>query len=291
MCIYCGTDKYRKIYENHVGSIPTDSLGRSYHIHHKDGNRSNNHPGNLVALSVQDHYDVHLAQKDYAACALLATMLHYDQETISNLSRKCQLAKVAKGSHPWQKRGKDSFGYAHVIYEFENLQSGLIETLTQGEFAEKYNLSIYGINQLVHRRTKTIYGWKIRGTDHTPKSKKGKNNKGYDHTLFNFENINSGEIVTMTKCDFYTKYKLDANSVIQLTKMNGKNKTVDGWKMAGTNHFRGDIHTFENAKSGERVIMYQRQFIEDFNLNAGHVCQMIKQNPKYKTVKGWKLVK
>lgn len=38
---------YRKIYENHFGPIPKDKDGRSYEIHHIDGNRKNNEISNL----------------------------------------------------------------------------------------------------------------------------------------------------------------------------------------------------------------------------------------------------
>lgn len=30
MCIYCGTNKYRKIYENHNGPIQREDNGRAY---------------------------------------------------------------------------------------------------------------------------------------------------------------------------------------------------------------------------------------------------------------------
>jgi len=36
MCIYCNTTNYRKIYENHLGTIPKDHEGRSYEIHQLD---------------------------------------------------------------------------------------------------------------------------------------------------------------------------------------------------------------------------------------------------------------
>jgi len=42
MCIYCGTTKYRKIYEQHNGPIP-----KGMDIHHIDGNHANNDPNNL----------------------------------------------------------------------------------------------------------------------------------------------------------------------------------------------------------------------------------------------------
>lgn len=50
---------YRKIYKTFYGQIPKDSNGRSYDIHHIDGDKTNNSILNLVALSIQDHYDVY----------------------------------------------------------------------------------------------------------------------------------------------------------------------------------------------------------------------------------------
>jgi hypothetical protein len=35
---------YRKIYEQNFGPIPKDGDGRSYDVHHIDGNRNNNVP-------------------------------------------------------------------------------------------------------------------------------------------------------------------------------------------------------------------------------------------------------
>lgn len=105
MCIYCGTTKYRKIYENHIGPIPQDDEGRTYEIHHKDGNNKNNHPDNLVALSIQEHYDIHYKQGDWGACAFIAQYrLNHTKEDISKLVSRANLAKVAKGTHPFMRR-------------------------------------------------------------------------------------------------------------------------------------------------------------------------------------------
>ena len=46
MNIYSETN-YRKIYEQHYGPIPKDTDGRSYEIHHIDGNHNNNDINNL----------------------------------------------------------------------------------------------------------------------------------------------------------------------------------------------------------------------------------------------------
>lgn len=53
---------YRKLWKNVYGPIPKDSLGRTFDIHHIDGNRKNNVIGNLICLSLEDHYKIHLKQ-------------------------------------------------------------------------------------------------------------------------------------------------------------------------------------------------------------------------------------
>jgi hypothetical protein len=101
MCIYCNTANYRGIYENHYGPIPRDDNGVSYHIHHIDGNRNNNYPENLVALSVTEHYETHLRQGDWAAAARLADVIGILPEERSELTRKHNLKMMDEGRHPW----------------------------------------------------------------------------------------------------------------------------------------------------------------------------------------------
>jgi hypothetical protein len=101
MTIYSSTD-YRKIYEAHYGTIPLDDEGRTYEIHHIDGNNSNNDPSNLVAVTIQEHYDIHYSQKDYRACFLIATQrMNKTPEEISELARKAALKRVEDGTHNW----------------------------------------------------------------------------------------------------------------------------------------------------------------------------------------------
>jgi hypothetical protein len=109
MCIYCATNNYRKIYENHYGPIPREENGRTYEIHHVDGNHSNNNPTNLVAVTLQEHYDIHYSQKDYAACYYMTIQrLNASPEALSELSRKMQLARVDNGTHPFLTRADGS---------------------------------------------------------------------------------------------------------------------------------------------------------------------------------------
>ena len=66
---------YRKIWKDANGPIPLDALGRSYEIHHIDGNKENNDLNNLMCISIEEHYLIHYQQKDYAACNLIADRL------------------------------------------------------------------------------------------------------------------------------------------------------------------------------------------------------------------------
>lgn len=63
---------YRKIYKYHYGEIPKDEFGRSYDIHHIDGNRSNNDINNLKAVSLIEHLEIHIRQREFDAANLIA---------------------------------------------------------------------------------------------------------------------------------------------------------------------------------------------------------------------------
>jgi hypothetical protein len=93
---------YHKIYKTFYDSIPKDQNGRSFEIHHIDGDRTNNSILNLVALSIQDHYDVHYIQGDYGACWKIAERFNLSNEEISNLGRQNAKYQIERGIHPWQ---------------------------------------------------------------------------------------------------------------------------------------------------------------------------------------------
>lgn len=108
MCIYCTTNNYRKIYENHKGPIPYDQEGRSYHIHHIDGNHNNNSLDNLKAVSLEEHYQIHYSQGDWAACVKLAAILNLTpderksiSERVGQINKATQQRLVKEGKHHW----------------------------------------------------------------------------------------------------------------------------------------------------------------------------------------------
>ena len=80
--------KYRNIWESVNGPIPVDSEGRSFEIHHVDGDHYNNDINNLVCVSIQEHYDIHYKQGDYAACHLIAQRMHQNPKELSKVISK-----------------------------------------------------------------------------------------------------------------------------------------------------------------------------------------------------------
>jgi hypothetical protein len=97
---------YRKIWKNHYGEIPKDSDGRSYEIHHKDGNRNNNDINNLICVSIKEHYNIHYQQEDYGACVMIAKRIQMPSDYLSEIQRgkkRPGIGGVKKGTVPWNK--------------------------------------------------------------------------------------------------------------------------------------------------------------------------------------------
>lgn len=119
-------------------------------------------------------------------------------------------------------------------------------------------------------------------------SKKGTENANYDHTVHKFENIFSGEILELTQYNFRTRFGfLQGNVGAMVCDIK---KTCGGWKMYGSTTPSQYIkHRFINTSTNAIVNMTQDDFVKTYNLNRGHVCQMIKNNRKVQSVKGWKL--
>lgn len=92
---------YRKIYEEHYGPIPRDHNGRSFDIHHIDGNKKNNDPKNLVALSIEDHLKVHRDQGDHKAVLAIMLRLNHSPEAIKEAASRAAIQRVEEGSHHW----------------------------------------------------------------------------------------------------------------------------------------------------------------------------------------------
>lgn len=73
---------YRDIWKDSFGKIPKDQDGISYEIHHIDGDRQNNNLSNLKCVSIEEHFQIHLAQGDLSAAMRILTKI---QKLKSNL--------------------------------------------------------------------------------------------------------------------------------------------------------------------------------------------------------------
>ena len=100
MTIYRKTN-YRKIYEQHYGPIPKDKDGRSYEIHHIDGDHKNNEPSNLRCVTIKEHYDIHYSQGDWGACARIAQRMTADPKQLSELAKLHNEQRLNDGTHPF----------------------------------------------------------------------------------------------------------------------------------------------------------------------------------------------
>jgi hypothetical protein len=90
---------HTKVWKQHYGKIPKDEDGRSYEIHHIDGNPKNNNIENLCCVSIREHYEIHLSQGDYGGAFLIAKRMKIDPKEISELARKISLQKMKDGTH------------------------------------------------------------------------------------------------------------------------------------------------------------------------------------------------
>ena len=106
--------EYRKIYKQHHGAIPKDDKGRSYDIHHIDGDCTNNNISNLVALSIEEHYNLHKTQEDWGSAWAVAKRLKVSQQEKSELTRNMNLQNAANGTHWSQVASKNG------VHPFQN---------------------------------------------------------------------------------------------------------------------------------------------------------------------------
>ena len=79
---------YRKIWLDHFGPIPIDNYGRSFEIHHINGDHYDNRIENLQCLSILDHLKIHLEQGDFLAASSIAQRINLSEEDMAILSKK-----------------------------------------------------------------------------------------------------------------------------------------------------------------------------------------------------------
>lgn len=137
---------YRKIWENTYGPIPKDPKGRTFDIHHIDGNRNNNNIENLVCLSIEDHYKIHLRQyeetkseKEFRSLVFLSERIGKDVSnltgwTVSDKTRN-KISQTLTGTKRPQEVVKKFTeklkGYKWTEDQIESRRQGLIKYYEQ----------------------------------------------------------------------------------------------------------------------------------------------------------------
>lgn len=138
---------YRKIYEEHYGAIP-----KNWDVHHKDGNKHNNHWNNLEALSRKDHYKKHLKQGDLGAAQAIAMRMKISPSEFSKICREAALKRVAdgrhnfvgdknpmrkmvkEGTHPWLGRRSPEWCEQNRRRQIESIKKGKHNFVGDGSF-------------------------------------------------------------------------------------------------------------------------------------------------------------
>jgi len=70
----------RKVWKSFYGDIPKDEKGRSYEIHHIDGNSANNSIENLACVSIEDHFNIHFIKGELGAAKLILDRLRSQKD-------------------------------------------------------------------------------------------------------------------------------------------------------------------------------------------------------------------
>lgn len=108
---------YRDIWIAKNGPIPRDERGRSFEIHHINGNHLDDRLENLELLCIEKHFDAHMNRGEYAAAMMIAKRMDKTSAELSAIQRgskhsvqtklrisEAKKAKYASGETvPWNK--------------------------------------------------------------------------------------------------------------------------------------------------------------------------------------------
>jgi hypothetical protein len=122
---------YRRIWIQANGPIPKDEKGRSYEIHHINGNRADNRLQNLQCIPIEEHYKIHLQQGDYGAAFRIAQRLDIPADIKSELMRKSNKLRLEKGTHSFLRDDVRKKSQATIVDNIKQGKHGLQNKATQ----------------------------------------------------------------------------------------------------------------------------------------------------------------
>lgn len=121
------TKIHRKIYEEYYQLCLLPYI----EIHHVDGNHNNNFIENLLPVTALEHYNIHKAQGDKAAAALIAHRANISIEERTQLNREQALLNNAAGI--------SGFGLGHAA------RAGRIGGKKGGAYAKQNRTGIFAL--------------------------------------------------------------------------------------------------------------------------------------------------
>ncbi len=209
---------YRDVYERHHGKIPIDENGRTYDIHHIDGDRTNNSIENLVALSIHEHYMIHYNQQDWGACLLISRDMVMSSEERSILSTKNNNQRVLNGTHNWV--GQNHKKYDSQIYSLIH-RDGTEFVGTQHQFGSNYgNVHRGHLTEVLRGNRRSANGWRLKTV-----------NDKLTLCLIH----ESGKKFIGLRCNFLKEFpKIHTGHLSSLLK--GHLKSTGGWKLLQTDN-------------------------------------------------------
>jgi hypothetical protein len=121
------TKIHRRIYEDyHNVRLPSH-----IEIHHIDGNHDNNNITNLQAVTIEEHFEIHRRQGDYAAAFRISQRIEVSKE------EKSRLASLAASKA--NAEGKCGFKLGHAS------QAGKIGGKKGGAYAKENRTGIFAL--------------------------------------------------------------------------------------------------------------------------------------------------
>lgn len=194
---------YRQIWIDHYGEIPIDEEGRTYDIHHKDGNKSNNDIKNLIALSIKDHFDIHFKQGDTEACKAISLRIeNYNFLNFKHSEKtknKIRESHLSKKEHHWSKRPDVRF------------------KISESNKGEK-NVNYKKYDHLHHN-----YGKKWKLTEAQAENRRGHNN-GSSKKIYQYSKDYELIKIWSTLKEAAIHYNVSSSSICSSIKRNHKTK-------------------------------------------------------------------
>lgn len=143
---------YHKIWIENCGKIPKDENGKSFEIHHVDGNRTNNDIKNLMCISIKEHYEIHWKQKDYYSCLLISKRMNMTDFEKQELKEKIiQSNKTRIISKELRQKMSEGMKKAKTGWipseETRNLWSEQRKGKESGNKGKKYKIDNYPKNR------------------------------------------------------------------------------------------------------------------------------------------------